>query len=64
MEMMSSLSIKDISMCMVWWLNGVASYCRGMEDEIHSESSDVPSLGEGEPNPWCDLPGEKIFFNP
>jgi hypothetical protein len=49
---------------MVWWLNGVASYRRGMEDEIHSESSDVPSLGEGEPNPWCDLPGEKIFFNP
>jgi hypothetical protein len=35
-----------------------------MEDESRRESSDMPSLGEWEPNPWCDVPSEKIFFNP
>jgi hypothetical protein len=34
-----------------------------MEDKNHRESSDMPSLGKLEPDPWYNVPGEKIFFN-
>jgi hypothetical protein len=35
-----------------------------MEDKNYHGSSDMTSLIEREPNPWCDVPGEKIFFIP
>jgi hypothetical protein len=61
---MSSSSIGGISTCTGWWLDDVASSYGGMEDENLCESSDMPSLREWEPDLWCDVPGEKIFFNP